>query len=77
MTHSFYVYGSYGFAVVLVAAVIGWTWLDGRLRRREPGTRSRRHPTPFDTQGRCTVTQRKTIPRLRAAPGAMCLRCCR
>ncbi|MGO4438059.1 heme exporter protein CcmD [Rhizobium sp. RAF56] len=35
MTHSFYVYGSYGFAVVLVAAVIGWTWLDGRLRRRE------------------------------------------
>lgn len=35
MTHAFYVYGSYGFALVLVGAVIGWTWLDGRLRQKE------------------------------------------
>jgi heme exporter protein D len=35
MTHAFYVYGSYGFAGIMVVAVIAWTWIDGRLRRRE------------------------------------------
>lgn len=35
MSHAFYVYTSYGFGAVLTLAVIGWTWLDGRLRRKE------------------------------------------
>lgn len=35
MAHAFYVYGSYGFAAVLVIAVTLWTWADGRLRQRE------------------------------------------
>ncbi|AYG60855.1 heme exporter protein CcmD [Rhizobium jaguaris] len=35
MTHPFYVYGSYGFAAGMIIAVIAWTWIDGRLRRRE------------------------------------------
>ena len=35
MTHPFYVYGSYGFAAVMILAIIAWTWIDGRLRRRE------------------------------------------
>lgn len=35
MTHPFYVYGSYGFAAIMILAVIAWTWIDGRLRRRE------------------------------------------
>jgi heme exporter protein D len=35
MDHAFYVYSSYGFAAVLVIAVIGWTWSDGRLRQQE------------------------------------------
>lgn len=35
MDHAFYVYSSYGFAAAVTIAVIGWTWLDGRLRRRE------------------------------------------
>jgi heme exporter protein D len=35
MDHAFYVYSSYGFAAVLVIAVIAWTWIDGRLRQRE------------------------------------------
>lgn len=35
MDHAFYVYSSYGFAALIVIAAIGWTWLDGRLRRRE------------------------------------------
>ncbi|MDK4719709.1 heme exporter protein CcmD [Rhizobium sp. CNPSo 3968] len=35
MTHPFYVYGSYGFAAVMILAVIACTWIDGRLRRRE------------------------------------------
>ncbi|MBB3456749.1 heme exporter protein D [Rhizobium sp. BK313] len=35
MTHPFYVYGSYGFAAAMIIAVIAWTWIDGRLRRKE------------------------------------------
>ena len=35
MDHAFYVYGSYGFAALTVIALISWTWIDGRLRRRE------------------------------------------
>ncbi|MGV1791543.1 heme exporter protein CcmD [Rhizobium sp. A37_96] len=35
MTHPFYVLGSYGFAAVMILAIIAWTWIDGRLRRRE------------------------------------------
>ncbi len=35
MSHAFYVYTSYGFAGLLTIAVIAWTWLDGRLRRKE------------------------------------------
>jgi heme exporter protein D len=35
MSHTFYIYTSYGFAGGMVVAVIAWTWLDGRLRRRE------------------------------------------
>jgi len=35
MDHAFYVYSSYAFAALIVIAAIGWTWLDGRLRRRE------------------------------------------
>ncbi|MBB3135241.1 heme exporter protein D [Rhizobium pisi] len=35
MTHAFYVYTSYGFAALVAAAVILWTWADGRARRRE------------------------------------------
>ena len=35
MDHAFYVYSSYGFAAVLVIAVIAWTWSDGRLRQQE------------------------------------------
>ena len=52
MTHPFYVYGSYGFAAVMVLAIIAWTWIDGRLRRRElaaleaSGIRRRSQPAP-------------------------------
>ncbi len=35
MTHPFYVFGSYGFAAVMILAVIAWIWIDGRLRHRE------------------------------------------
>jgi heme exporter protein D len=35
MTHPFYVYGSYAFAAAMVIAVIAWTFIDGRMRRRE------------------------------------------
>jgi heme exporter protein D len=35
MSHAFYVYSSYGFAAIIVIAIIGWTWIDGRLRQRE------------------------------------------
>ncbi|WP_431320702.1 heme exporter protein CcmD [Rhizobium sp. YTU87027] len=35
MTHAFYVYGSYGFAALVTAAVTLWTWADGRARRKE------------------------------------------
>jgi heme exporter protein D len=35
MDHAFYVYSAYGFAAAVTIAVIGWTWLDGHLRRRE------------------------------------------
>jgi heme exporter protein D len=35
VSHAFYVYTSYGFGAILTLAVIGWTWLDGRLRRKE------------------------------------------
>ncbi|AYG67700.1 MULTISPECIES: heme exporter protein CcmD [unclassified Rhizobium] len=52
MTHPFYVYGSYGFAAIMILAVIAWTWVDGRLRRRElaaleaSGIRRRSQRTP-------------------------------
>jgi heme exporter protein D len=35
MSHAFYVYSSYGFAAIIVIAITGWTWIDGRLRQRE------------------------------------------
>lgn len=35
MDHAFYVDLSYGFAALIVAALICWTWLDGRGRKRE------------------------------------------
>ncbi|MFT4184350.1 MAG: heme exporter protein CcmD [Rhizobium sp.] len=35
MSHPFYVFGSYGFAAAMILAVIAWTWIDGRLRRRD------------------------------------------
>jgi len=35
MTHIVYIALSYGFAAVIVAALICWTWLDGRARKRE------------------------------------------
>jgi heme exporter protein D len=35
VTHAFYVYTSYGFAALVTAAAILWTWADGRARRRE------------------------------------------
>ncbi|CCM77654.1 heme exporter protein CcmD [Rhizobium mesoamericanum] len=35
MTHTFYVYGSYGFAALVTVAVTLWTWADGRARRNE------------------------------------------
>ena len=52
MDHAFYVYGSYGFAALTVFAVIAWTYVDGRLRRRElaaleaSGIRRRSQPKP-------------------------------
>lgn len=52
MTHPFYVYGSYGFATVMIVGIIAWTWIDGRLRRREmaaleaAGIRRRSQRTP-------------------------------
>lgn len=38
MSHAFYVYSSYGFAAIIVIAITGWTWIDGRLRQRELAT---------------------------------------
>ncbi|CAN7453308.1 heme exporter protein CcmD [Rhizobium rhizogenes] len=54
MTHPFYVYGSYGFAAAMIIAVIAWTWIDGRLRRKEmavleaSGIRRRSQSAPKD-----------------------------
>ena len=52
MTHPFYVFGSYGFTAAMIIAVIAWTWIDGRLRRKEiaaleaSGIRRRSQRTP-------------------------------
>lgn len=35
MSHAAYVAGSYGAALLTVAGLILWVWLDGRARRRE------------------------------------------
>lgn len=35
MNHAFYVYLSYGIAGLIVLALIGWVWLDGRARQAE------------------------------------------
>ncbi|MNL84595.1 Heme exporter protein D (CcmD) [compost metagenome] len=35
MSHAFYIYLSYGISAVIVLALIGWTWLDGRARQAE------------------------------------------
>lgn len=35
MSHAFYIYLSYGISAVIVFALIGWTWLDGRARQAE------------------------------------------
>ena len=35
MTHAFYVNLSYAFSVLIIFALIGWIWMDGRARRRE------------------------------------------
>ena len=35
MSHTFYIAASYIIATIIVAGLIGWTWFDGRARRRE------------------------------------------
>lgn len=35
MSHAFYVYLSYGIAGLIILALIGWVWLDGRARQPE------------------------------------------
>ena len=35
MSHTFYITASYLIAAVIVTGLIGWTWLDGRARKRE------------------------------------------
>jgi heme exporter protein D len=35
VSHAFYIYLSYGISAVIVLALIGWTWLDGRARQAE------------------------------------------
>jgi heme exporter protein D len=35
MTHTFYIATSYGITVVTILCLIGWTWLDGRARKKE------------------------------------------
>lgn len=52
MTHPFYVYGSYGFAAAMVLAIIAWTFIDGRLRRKEL--------TALEASGIRRRSQRKT-----------------
>ena len=55
MSHTFYIAASYIIATIIVAGLIGWTWFDGRARRRElaaleaSGFRSR--PTRVATDG--------------------------
>lgn len=38
MSHAFYVNLAYGFSALIVAVLIGWTWLDGRARQKELAT---------------------------------------
>jgi heme exporter protein D len=38
VSHTFYITASYAIAAVIVAGLIGWTWLDGRARKRELAT---------------------------------------
>ncbi|MBD3814008.1 MAG: heme exporter protein CcmD [Betaproteobacteria bacterium] len=35
MSHDFYIYVSYGVGGLVILALIGWVWLDGRARQRE------------------------------------------
>jgi heme exporter protein D len=35
MTHTFYIAMSYGITAVTILCLIGWTWLDGRARKKE------------------------------------------
>ncbi|MDW5315566.1 heme exporter protein CcmD [Rhizobium sp. PL01] len=35
MTHTAYVFASYGIAAVTVLSLVVWVWTDGRARRRE------------------------------------------
>lgn len=35
MSHAFYIYGAYGVTGLIVLALIGWVWLDGRARVQE------------------------------------------
>ncbi|MCO6180436.1 heme exporter protein CcmD [Ciceribacter sp. RN22] len=35
MSHDFYIYVSYGVSGLVILALIGWVWLDGRARQRE------------------------------------------
>jgi Heme exporter protein D (CcmD). len=35
MSHDFYIYVSYGVSGLVIMALIGWVWLDGRARQRE------------------------------------------
>ncbi|MDI6835913.1 MAG: heme exporter protein CcmD [Rhizobiaceae bacterium] len=35
MSHEFYIYVSYGVTGLVILALIGWVWLDGRARQRE------------------------------------------
>ncbi|MFC3161739.1 heme exporter protein CcmD [Ciceribacter thiooxidans] len=35
MSHEFYIYVSYGVTGIVILALIGWVWLDGRARQRE------------------------------------------
>jgi heme exporter protein D len=35
MSHGFYIALSYAVSVLIIVIMLGWTWLDGRARRRE------------------------------------------
>ncbi|MDI7862415.1 heme exporter protein CcmD [Rhizobiaceae bacterium n13] len=56
MGHAFYIYTAYGLTTLIVAALVAWTWLDGRARQRElaaldaAGIRRRSARSPGETK---------------------------